>query len=121
MTDSPSGTRQSSIDSFGIVCGVLGAVPMCLIVGVEIYGDLTNSGAGFIAFILGLFLCIPCLALAACSLYAGLRMVRRNSRAHAPIKKSVVPVVLGVVIVGAVIGMFVTGFLGPSIGIGPGG
>jgi hypothetical protein len=73
-------------------------------VGVEIYG-----------------VCIPCLGLAACSLYDGLRMVRRNSRAHAPIKKSVVPVVLGVVIIGAVIGMFVTGFLGPTIGVGPGG
>jgi hypothetical protein len=94
---------------------------MCLIVAVEIYGNLTNSGAGFIAFFLGLFLCLPCLVLAACSLYAGFRMVRRRPRAHASIKKSIVPIALGFVTIGAIIGMFVAGFLGPSIGAGPNG
>jgi hypothetical protein len=94
---------------------------MFLIVGVEIYGDLTNSGVGFIVFFIGLFVCIPCLVLAGCSLQAGLKTAWRNSRAHTYIKKSIAPIVLGFVIIGAVIGMFVTGFLGPTIGFGPNG
>jgi hypothetical protein len=125
MSDSPSGGaggfNRSAKGTIGLVCGVLGAVPIWLIVGVEAYGDVTNSGAGFVAFALGLYLCLPCLGLAACSLFAGFRIARRNSRAHGSLMDSITPIILGFVIIAGVIGIFVAEFFAPTIGVGPNG
>jgi hypothetical protein len=128
VTDSAPGgaggfsrSAKGTLEVLGLVCGIFGAAPIWLIVGVEVYGNLTNPTASVIAFALGLYICVPCLALAACSLFAGFRIAWRNSRAQTSLKDSLAPIMLGFMIIGGVIGMFVAGSFGPTIGVGPGG